>query len=364
MADEKKSIFDLIDKFGGYDGPFDSDWDRVDFSNTNNNSNVPTISFKGSVPKILNVNKKYLISFLISGEYESFGGENVKIELINLNKNLSFSTTTWNAERGWTINTYITSTDAGEFIFQFKVNNQLSNSLNLTFFNSLSNVAKNDCIKVLVNPLVLSDNQKAKFISTVVSETAMGSPFLKDVAWIYFNLVSDLGLEKGLNRSSAYKKKNRNYKLCMYYLGQGEEYKNFEYDGVVLNKYIKENEWFKKKVEPQIKEMKKFIDDEIFISKPKTCLKGWFGQGYWADLDLNPEDGQGDKWYKARQYYWLQLEKKVTKIYVKILKDDKNTTFIFDEDNIIKYFNENPTKLPPPEDVKKFYTNKVLNFEL
>jgi len=40
MADEKKSIFDLIDKFGGYDGDFPDNWENDDFKDSlNNNSN-------------------------------------------------------------------------------------------------------------------------------------------------------------------------------------------------------------------------------------------------------------------------------------------------------------------------------------
>lgn len=36
MADEKKSIFELIDKFGGYDGPFKEDWEKDDFKESKN----------------------------------------------------------------------------------------------------------------------------------------------------------------------------------------------------------------------------------------------------------------------------------------------------------------------------------------
>ncbi len=366
MEGEKKSIFDFADKFG-YESPFNYDWVKEDFTTSEKTQDIPTVSFKGKAPDKIEINKKTLLNFIVSGEYVSIGGNKFDVELIWSNPNLTFTTKKWNIEEGWTIRTYVTAKQEGEYIFQFKIDNKISNSLSLIFFdkNKLLIQDKEDCVKEFVNPLKLTDVEKAKFISTVIAETGMGSPYLKDIAWVYYNLVNDFGVEKGLKRSTAYKEKNRNYKLCMFYLGEGKEYKDFKYDGIPLNKYVKENEWFTNKVEPQIKEMKTFIETNIFIDKPKTCYKGWHGQGYWRDLDLNPEDGLGDKWYKARQYYWLQLEKKVTKNYIKILKDDKNTSFIFDEKSIIDFFDKNPSMLPPAKDVRRFYSStKGLNFDL
>lgn len=224
-----------------------------------------------------------------------------------------------------------------------------------------------DCIPVAVVPLALNNPQKAQFISTVMAETDLGSEYLRDIAWVYYNRVFKDGLEKGLKASNAFRNKNRNYKLCMYFLGFGKEYANFQYDGVPLSKYVKENGWFKNKVEPNFKKMKAFIEKEIFSPTPKTCFKGWRGQGYWADLDLNPEDpgSKGDsKWYIARQYYWLQLKGSVSIKYVQILKDGNSTSFIFDEDSIKEFFKNNPKLLPPAKDVKKFNNGGVLNFEL
>jgi hypothetical protein len=225
---------------------------------------------------------------------------------------------------------------------------------------------KEECEKVKVQALKLTDLEKAKFISTVLSETNMGSEYLRDIAWVYYNRVDKYGVENkmGLNASNAYRNKNKNFKLCMYYLGKGNEYANFKYDGVILSKYVKENGWFTKKIVPNITKMKTYIDEAIFSKTPETCFKGWIGQGYWADLDYNPEDGYGDKWYMARQYFWLQLQKKVTTKYVHIMRDGNATSFIFDEDNIKKFFDKNSKLLPEPKKVKKFYNNGTLDFDL
>jgi len=83
---------------------------------------------------------------------------------------------------------------------------------------------------------------------------------------------------------------------------------------------------------------------------------------------MNPDDtnntSNDPKWYMARQYYWLQLQKKVSIKYVHIMKDGNATTFIFDEISIAKYFDKNPKMLPEAKNVKKFYSIEGLNFEL
>ena len=236
---------------------------------------------------------------------------------------------------------------------------------------------KDECKKVKVPAINLKNNQKAKFISTVLSETNLGSEYLKDIGWVYYNRVRIKGFDagEGMKASSAYRLKHPNYKLCLYYLGLtkeyagvGKEYASFKYSNVILSKYIKENGWFVKKIEPNIKKMKSFIEKEIFSSSPETCYKDWIGQGYWADLDMNPDDKRNKdkltKWYEARQYYWLQLQGKVKIKYVHIMRDGNATSFIFDEVKIKEVFKLNPKLLSKPEHVKKFNTENGLNFDL
>lgn len=348
---------------------FDDFYDAVavDKKEEDYSNDIPTISFKGKAPEKIEINKKTLIEFLIRGE-SRYLQNNINVELISTDDNISFTTKQWRADYGFTLKTNVTAKKEGSYILQFRINGKDSNALNLSFYapDKVEN-----CKKELVPALKLNGTQKAQFISTIVAETGMGSELLRDVAWVYLNRVNKYGFDSGsgMKASTAYRYKNINYKLCMYYLGYGNEYANIVYDkGVSIKNYIKENQWFLNKVEPNIDKMKDFIEKEVFSKSPKTCFKDWIGQGYWADLDMNPDDpnnaSNDPKWYMARQYYWLQLQKKVSTNFVHIMKDGKNTTFIFDESSIKKYFDNNPSMLPDPENVKKFRTVEGLNFDL
>lgn len=214
---------------------------------------------------------------------------------------------------------------------------------------------KKDRPKKPCKGLKLTTKQKAQFITVVMGESNLGDVLLYDVAWIYLNLVNDEGFDTALSRTSVYTKRNKkiqsNYKLSMYYLGQGDEFKNYLYDGMghqPLSKYIN-GEYFIKFVEPKYKAMMAFLEREIFVVTPMSPYKGWHGQGYWRDLNLTGE-GDDPKWYKARQYYWLMTENKdkehpMEKLIVK-LSDGNYTTYIFDEDKISAFFEKNPTLLP------------------
>ena len=110
------------------------------------------------------------------------------------------------------------------------------------------------------------------------------------------------------------------------------------------------------------------IDKEILIDKPQTCFKDWEGQGYWGDLDLNNNDPlnkiHDPKWFMARQYYWLQIQKKVSINYIHIMRAGTGTTFIFHEKKIAEYFKKNPNTLPQPENVRKFRSEEgILDFD-
>jgi len=216
--------------------------------------------------------------------------------------------------------------------------------------------------EVLCTPLNLTEKQKVQFIAVVLSESSHGLNNLWDIAWIYFSRVSSMGFEKGMLGSTPYKTKNSNYRLWMYYLNYGNEYKDYNYQGNgKLSVYIKKNGWFTTKIIPRAKSCIKHIKDNVFSSKPKNKYKGWYGQGYYNDLNYNPSDKKGDQWYMTREYYLLQTENKVTKKYVQILEElnengriKDQTTFLFDVIKIEKYFKDNPKKLPKPENVKKY----------
>ncbi len=203
--------------------------------------------------------------------------------------------------------------------------------------------------------LSLTEKQKAQFISVALGETHNGDVALWNITWVYFNLVSDLGFEKGMKRSSFYNNKPETYKIFMYYLGHGDEYKDVKMaNNTKISDWIL-TDYFKNGIQKKIDLFKQYLENDIFIEEPINLFPNWYGQGYWKDLNLIGEK-DNTKWYQARVYYWLQIERKVKNRYIKILEDGFNTSFIFDEDNIIKYFKENPEKLPEKKSkVKQFY---------
>ncbi|MCC7301839.1 MAG: hypothetical protein IT233_04270 [Bacteroidia bacterium] len=73
---------------------------------------------------------------------------------------------------------------------------------------------------------------------------------------------------------------------------------------------------------------------------------GFLRQGYWGDLNqLSAAAKKDATWKMARAYFWLQQEGKVKNPpYVVRLEAGKQTTFIFNEKNIVEYYKKN--KLP------------------
>jgi predicted chitinase len=76
MADEKKSIFDLIDKFGGYDGSFEDNWVEKDFTPSN-----VTVTLKNIV--FIEKEKVFQIFFSVLSEVKI---NDVKLWLITTNE--------------------------------------------------------------------------------------------------------------------------------------------------------------------------------------------------------------------------------------------------------------------------------------
>ena len=170
-----------------------------------------------------------------------------------------------------------------------------------------------------------------------------------------------------MKESSAYRLKQRDYKLCLYYFKIGNQFASEKYGNFTIKSYTETKE-FKNTKEPKFLKLKKFIETYIFSSNPETCYKDWEGQGYHGDLDMNTDDPNNayhdPKWYMARQYYWLQLQNKVKIKYVHIMRTGNGTTFLFHEKEIDIFFKKSPTLLPNENDVRKFKINGILNFDL
>lgn len=325
---------------------------------TNNDGNsgdsTPTISFKDK-PEIAEVGKATQIDFLISGKTR-WWKNNLKIELLNENKELSFSKTQWDKmDYGFTMLTKVTSNKAGQYKIQFKVDNELTSILYIE-----------SKYLTLEEPTVVSDTkvtytneQKAKLIATVYGESARDADLMVNIPWIYYNLTKNLGFEKGLKRSSFYKNPRNNiyisesYRICMYYLKQGDQYKDYQ----IVNKMkvkdycVDTNSSFVNGYKRKLDIIRSFFEDHIFdaviIMNP---YYGWEGQGFWGDMDFRENNTDKTKWAKASQYYHLQKKGYVKTRYIKefIVYDRKLdvTTYLCDDKSIEKYFKNNPSDLP------------------
>lgn len=224
--------------------------------------------------------------------------------------------------------------------------------------------------------LDISPLEKALFKATVLVEASQGLKGLYDIAYIYLNNVNDMKLEKGLLTSSAYKYKNYMFKVNTYYQcillninpplyaddeGTDPE-KNLSY-GVKVKDYAK-SEHFTKYYK-MIKQYSNFIDEKIFCNNPQTNYLKWHNQGNRHDININT--GRDNRmWDKARQYYFLQKQCKVEERLVVELIDFRNgiksnkndaTTFIFNLEKIVDYFNIHPENLPQLGTVKLTNSN-------
>jgi len=327
------------------------------------NNTLPTISLK-SESEIIEIGKKNLIEFIISGS-PRLGKNNLKVELINENKVLVFTTTKWtNVDFGFVIKTNITPQGTGKFKINFKIDGQNSNSLTLeTRYAMLENPKLVNDSKVNY-----SDEQKVQMIATVYGESSRDENLCVNIPWIYYNLTKKHGFEKGMNRSSFYKDRNKNkwiaesYKVCMYYLGQGNQFAD---DKMADNKtkvkdFCSEKNYnFHTYYKPYIDIIRNYFNKHIFDTKEiKNPFYNWEGQGYWKDMNIRMHN-YSIKWAKASQYFYLQKRGYVKNMLVKeiIAKDPARdyldvTTYLCDDLSIEKYFKENPKDLPIFEDGK------------
>ena len=238
-------------------------------------------------------------------------------------------------------------------------------------------------VDVVCPKLTLTADQKNEFIATVFCETGLGEWELREIGWVYFNLVSDLKFETALDRSSAHGQENIWYKSCMCYITNKVKFKNVEapksyqdnkaaFGEKTFGDFVDSN-IFKNNYKLKIDTLKVFIEKFMFISNPKQKYKGWYGQGDWADM-LIIDGRDNGKWHKAREYWFLQLTGEVTKKYVQILpskaknkltnltrRGENSTSFIYDENSIIKYFKDNPNKLPEINNIRSFKKDNADN---
>lgn len=314
---------------------------------------VPSISFK-ELPDIIEADKATLLKFLIGGK-SRWGKNNLTIDLLNNNKELVFTTKNWsNQDYGFTILTKVTPKKAGKFTIDFRVNNNPTNSL--TF----------DTKYILQEPEIVSDTkvqyteeQKAKLISIVYGESARDANLMVNIPWIYYNLTKNLGFEKGLRRSSFYTNPYNNkwiaesYRICMYYLGQGEQYKDYIIvNGMKVKDFCQDTHTpFVNRYKHNLDVIRSFFENNIFnAEKIMNPYYNWDGQGWWDDMDIRKNNSDKTKWAKASQYFHLQNKGYVKYRFVKefIAYDGKKdvTTYLCDDKNIEKYFKENPNNLP------------------
>jgi len=100
------------------------------------NAGTPTIAFKGKAPDRIEINKKTLIEFIISGT-SRFLRNNLTVELICGNADVEFSTKSWSRQDfGFTIKTNVTAKKEGTYTFQFNVNGKPANALCLVFYDA------------------------------------------------------------------------------------------------------------------------------------------------------------------------------------------------------------------------------------
>ncbi len=199
-------------------------------------------------------------------------------------------------------------------------------------------VAKNSGCKltepkaVIGKKLILTEEQKSKFVATIYAETWGAKNQFEPFSWIYFNLISRQGFEKGMNNSSAYKDKTYQYKkgLELYDTGKNED----------------------------VNEIKEIVENKILINKPLNPYPNWEGQGYYGDMNIRaPKTGSRRVWAYASQYFHLQNQCKVKNILVKEFKAEfKNskgsrdiTGYIYNFNEIESYFKKNPKDLPEYE---------------
>ncbi|HYF32569.1 MAG TPA: hypothetical protein VD993_15700 [Chitinophagaceae bacterium] len=202
-----------------------------------------------------------------------------------------------------------------------------------------------------------------EFISTIFAEAVSGQE--TDIAWIYYNLISQKGAS-GLTRSAAYNNKSDNFKIAMTALGDKTYLEDKLRDSWVkkskvpektVGEYVDKNGYFTSNVAPRVASIAGIVDG--IIAKPAgNPYPGWTGQGNLDDFN-NISKPNSKYWKMARAYFWLQKAGAVTETYVKEIGKGENVQFIFNGKKIEDYYKVN--KLP--DTVPKYDPNAKTDTE-
>lgn len=186
---------------------------------------------------------------------------------------------------------------------------------------------------VISNKLTLTNEEQAKFIATIYGEASTAENQFEPFCWVYFNLVSRQGFEKGMSNSYAYKDKNYLYKDAL---------KNYTTGKI-----------------PSVNKIKEIVENKILADKPLNPYPEWEGQGYYGDMNIRaPKTSYRRVWAYASQYFHLQNQCKVkavlVKEYIAERKDSKEivtdiTGYIYNFNEIEKYFKNHSKDLPEYE---------------
>ena len=185
---------------------------------------------------------------------------------------------------------------------------------------------------VISKKLTLTEEQKSKFVATIYGEASTAENQFEPFCWVYFNLVSRQGFEKGMSNSYAYKDENYLYKDAI---------KNYTTGKI-----------------PSVNKIKKILESKLLVNKPLNPYPGWEGQGYYGDMNIRaPKTSYRRVWAYASQYFHLQNQCKVKAVLVKEFIATKNTSkgpvditgYIYNFTEIEKYFKSHPKDLPDYE---------------
>lgn len=214
---------------------------------------------------------------------------------------------------------------------------------------------------IVESPMNYSDEEKAKIISIAVGESKGSHALIESIPWIYFNLTKRYGIESGLSKSSFYTGKDsdtsyRSFRICMYYLGKGQQYQNDIIQAMkpkmTIKQYVEtKNGNFEKIMKPALDYAKKYLYEKMFISKPVNPYPTWEGQGYYNDMNIRKIHDYHKIWALASLYLFLQRKGKVRELLVKefIEKDWYGydaTTYLYDSNKILEFFDNNPNLIP------------------
>ena len=185
-----------------------------------------------------------------------------------------------------------------------------------------------------------------RIAAVVMAEAWQGQE--ADIRWIYYNNVEMLGPEKGLNKSSAYRKRNPWYQCWLYLMGD-EEFagvllpQNKYFEGKSVREYCQSDYMMsegKLRAAQTLSLVVEMYEPQRTVENP---YPGWIGQG-----NVNDFNHSEPYWQRSRQYFWLQEEGLVSEKLVQILPAGPWTQFVFDANKILEFSLDNPKLFEGP----------------